>query len=150
YQPVTVPAGRQITRTTRLFAGAKESDVLGAYQDGGIPNFSKAIDWGWFELIEKPILWLLKHLFDLVGNFGVAIMLLTVIVRGLMFPIAQRQFASMAAMRAIQPKMKAIQERYKDDKQKQQQEIMALYKAEKVNPLAGCLPIFLQIPIFFA
>jgi YidC/Oxa1 family membrane protein insertase len=150
YQPVTVPAGRQITRSTRLFAGAKESDVLGAYQDSGIANFSRAIDWGWFELIEKPILWLLKHLFDLVGNFGIAILLLTVIVRGLMFPVAQKQFASMAAMRAIQPKMKALQERWKDDKQRQQQEIMALYKEEKVNPLAGCLPIFLQIPIFFA
>jgi len=150
YQPMSVAPGASASRTTRLFAGAKESDVLGAYEDGGIVNFSKAIDWGWFEIIEKPILWLLKHLFDLVGNFGVAIMLLTVIVRGLMFPIAQKQFASMAAMRAIQPKMKAIQERYKDDKPKQQQEIMALYKSEGVNPLAGCLPIFLQIPIFFA
>ncbi|HSG33203.1 MAG TPA: membrane protein insertase YidC [Sphingomonadaceae bacterium] len=150
YQPVTVAAGGELTRTTKLFAGAKESDVLGAYEDGGIVNFSKAIDWGWFEIIEKPILWLLKIVFDYVGNFGVAIMILTVIVRGLMFPIAQKQFASMAAMRAIQPKMKAIQERYKDDKPKQQQEIMALYKKEGVNPLAGCLPIFLQIPIFFA
>ncbi|MCB5425745.1 membrane protein insertase YidC [Altererythrobacter sp. CC-YST694] len=150
YQPVTVPAGKAFTRTTRLFAGAKESDVLGAYQDAGIPNFSRAIDWGWFEILEKPILWLLKHLFALVGNFGVAIMLLTVVIRGLMFPIAQKQFASMAAMRAIQPKMKALQERYKDDKQKQQQEVMALYKAEGVNPLAGCLPLLLQIPIFFA
>jgi len=150
YQPITVPAGREVTRTTRLFAGAKESDVLGAYEDAGITNFSRAIDWGWFEIIEKPILWLLKHLFALVGNFGVAIMLLTVIVRTLMFPLAQKQFASMAGMRAVQPKMKAIQERYKDDKQKQQQEIMELYKKEKVNPLAGCLPIFLQIPIFFA
>ncbi len=84
------------------------------------------------------------------GNFGVAIILLTLIVRGVMFPIAQRQFASMAAMRAIQPKMKAIQERYKDDKPKLQEEVMALYKKEGVNPLAGCLPIFLQIPIFFA
>ncbi len=150
YQPVTVPAGKATTRTTRLFAGAKESDLLGAYQDAGIPNFSRAIDWGWFEILEKPILWLLKHLFALVGNFGVAIMLLTVVIRGLMFPIAQKQFASMAAMRAIQPKMKALQERYKDDKQKQQQEIMALYKSEGVNPLAGCLPLLLQIPIFFA
>jgi YidC/Oxa1 family membrane protein insertase len=150
YQPVTIAPGGEVTRSTRLFAGAKESDVLGDYEATGIPNFSRAIDWGWFEIIEKPILWLLKHLFALVGNFGVAIMLLTVIVRGAMFPIAQKQFASMAAMRAIQPKMKAIQERYKDDKPKQQQEIMALYKKEKVNPLAGCLPIFLQIPIFFA
>ncbi len=150
YDQVTIAPGRQLSRTTQLFAGAKEHDVLDRYEDGGIPRFGKAIDWGWFEIIEKPILWLLDKLFTLVGNFGVAIMLLTVIVRGIMFPIAQRQFASMASMRAVQPKMKAIQERYKDDKQKQQQEIMALYKKEGVNPLAGCLPIFLQIPIFFA
>ena len=149
YDPVTVPAGRQISRTTRLFAGAKESDVLGAYETGGITGFDNAIDWGWFGVIEKPILWLLRHLYDLVHNFGVAIILLTVIVRALMFPIAQKQFASMAAMRAIQPKMKAIQERYKEDKPKQQQEIMKLYKDEGVNPLAGCLPILLQIPIFY-
>ena len=93
---------------------------------------------------------LLLALFQAVGKFGAAIILLTLIVRGVMFPIAQRQFASMASMKAIQPKMKALQDRYKDDKQKQQQEIMALYKSEGVNPLAGCLPIFLQIPIFFA
>jgi YidC/Oxa1 family membrane protein insertase len=142
--------GRQLTRTTRLFAGAKESDVLDRYEEGGIANFGLAIDWGWFRWFEKPIFMLLKALFKATGNFGVAIILLTLIVRGVMFPVAQRQFASMAAMRAIQPKMKAIQERYKDDKQKQQQEIMALYKQEGVNPLAGCLPIFLQIPVFFA
>jgi YidC/Oxa1 family membrane protein insertase len=97
-----------------------------------------------------PIFWLLRQLFALTGNFGVAIMLLTVVVRGLMFPVAQKQFASMAQMRALQPKQKAIQERYKDDKVRQQQEIAKLFKDEKVNPLAGCLPIFLQIPIFFA
>ncbi|MCX7864621.1 MAG: membrane protein insertase YidC [Novosphingobium sp.] len=150
YQPVTVGKGRQITHSTQLFAGAKESAVLDRYEQAGIANFGLAIDWGWFAIIEKPLLWLLIKLFTLTGNFGVAIMLLTVIVRAIMFPIAQRQFASMAQMRAIQPKMKAIQERYKDDRQKQQQEIMALYKKEGVNPLAGCLPIFLQIPIFFA
>ena len=150
YDPMTVSNGKQISVETRLFAGAKESEILDRYEETGIPKFSRAIDWGWFEVIEKPILWLLKSLFSLVGNFGVAIILLTVIVRGIMFPVAQRQFASMAAMRAVQPKMKAIQERYKDDKQKQQQEVMALYKKEGVNPLAGCLPIFLQIPIFFA
>jgi len=150
YQPLSVPSGKQMARTTRLFAGAKESNVLDAYEAEGISNFSNAIDWGWFGIIEKPILWLLQKLFALVGNFGVAIMLLTVIIRGILFPIAQRQFASMAAMRAVQPKMKAIQERYKDDKPKQQQEIMALYKTEGVNPLAGCLPLLLQIPIFFA
>jgi len=150
YPPLTVAQGRQATRTTRLFAGAKESDVLGEYERAGIPNLTRAIDWGWFEILEKPILWLLKHLFALAGNFGIAIMLLTVIIRGLMFPVAQKQFASMAGMRAVQPKMKALQERYKDDKPKLQQEMAALYKSEGVNPLAGCLPLLLQIPIFFA
>ena len=150
YAPVTVAAGKQVSRTTRLFAGAKESNVLRDYEAQGIVNFGKSIDWGWFEIIAWPIWWLLTKLFGLVGNFGLAIILLTVIIRGLMFPIAQKQFASMAAMKAIQPKMKAIQERYSDDKQKQQQEIMALYKKEGVNPLAGCLPILIQIPIFFA
>lgn len=149
YQPVSVAPGRQVTRTTQLFVGAKDNDVLNAYAEAGIPGFDNAIDWGYFGVIEKPILWLLKHLYDLVGNFGVAIILLTVIVRLLMFPIAQKQFASMAQMKAVQPKMKAIQDRYKDDRQKQQQEIMALYKKEGVNPLAGCLPLLLQIPIFF-
>lgn len=150
YQAVTVPTGKAITQSTRLFAGAKESAVLDKYEDGGIAKFGLAITWGWFWFFEKPFLWLLRTLNGLVGNFGVAIILLTVIVRGLMFPVAQKQFASMAAMKAVQPKMKEIQERFKDDKQRQQQEIMKLYKEEKVNPLAGCLPLVLQIPIFFA
>ena len=150
YQPVTVPVGKQVFRTTQLFAGAKETAVLDTYEDAGVPLFGKAVDWGWFSMIAWPVWWLLTHLFSLVGNFGVAIILLTFLMRLVLFPIAQKQFASMAAMRAIQPKMKALQERYKDDKQKQQQEVMALYKKEGVNPLAGCLPIFLQIPIFFA
>ena len=150
YQSLSVPAGGQVSRTTRLFAGAKESTVLDMYQDGGIEKFGFAIDWGWFRWFEKPIFWLLSTLFGLAGNFGAAIILLTVIIRGAMFPIAQRGFASMASMKAIQPKMKALQERHKDDKAKQQQEIMALYKKEGVNPLAGCLPMLIQIPVFFA
>ncbi len=150
YPQVAVAPGQQSTRVTKLFAGAKETEVLDRYEGEGVARFSLAIDWGWFRWFEKPLFWLLKSLFNTVGNFGVAIMLLTLIVRGIMFPVAQRQFASMAAMKAIQPKMKALQERYKDDKPRQQQEIMALYKSEGVNPLAGCLPIFLQIPIFFA
>ncbi len=150
YEPVTIPAGRQVTQTTRLFAGAKESTVLDHYEDGGVEKFGLAIDWGWFRWFMYPIFWLLKQLFALTGNFGVAIILLTVVVRALMFPIAQKQFASMAQMRAVQPKMKALQERWKDDKVRLQQEMAKLYKDEKVNPLAGCLPIFLQIPIFFA
>jgi YidC/Oxa1 family membrane protein insertase len=150
YENANIAPGQQLTRTTRLFAGAKESEVLDRYEDAGIPHFGLAIDWGWFRWFEKPIFALMKALFKFTGNFGLAIILLTVIVRGMMFPVAQRQFASMAAMRAIQPKQKALQERYGDDKQKLQEETMKLYKAEGVNPLSGCLPIFLQIPIFFA
>ncbi|MCW2365268.1 YidC/Oxa1 family membrane protein insertase [Sphingobium sp. B7D2B] len=151
YAPAVVQPGTSLSTTSRLFVGAKETPVLDRYMDQqGIALFDRAIDWGWFRWFEKPIFYLLDWLFRHIGNFGVAIICLTFIVRGLMFPVAQRQFASMAAMRAIQPKMKALQERYKNDKPKMQQEIMALYKTEKVNPLAGCLPIFLQIPIFFA
>ncbi|HWK40389.1 MAG TPA: membrane protein insertase YidC [Croceibacterium sp.] len=150
YDPITIGAGKQVTRSTRLFAGAKESKVLDHYEDGGVDNFGLAIDWGWFRWLMYPIFWLLRELYALTHNFGVAIILLTVVVRALMFPIAQKQFASMAQMRAVQPKMKALQERHKDDKPRLQQEMAKLYKDEKVNPLAGCLPIFLQIPIFFA
>jgi YidC/Oxa1 family membrane protein insertase len=146
-----LPPGRQVTQETRFFAGAKEVRLLDQYTDQqGVTRLDYSIDWGWFRIVEKPIFYYLDWLFRHLGNFGVAIILLTLTIRLLVFPIAQRQFASMAAMRAIQPKMKAIQERYKDDKQRQQQEIMALYKAEKVNPLAGCLPTFIQIPIFYA
>ena len=149
-QPKVLAPGQSITQSSRFFAGAKEVRLLQHYQDQGIPKLDKSIDWGWFEIVVRPIFTYLDWLFRLVGNFGVAIILLTLTIRGLMFPIAQRQFASMAKMRAIQPKMKALQERYKDDKPRQQQEVMALYKAEKVNPLAGCLPTLLQIPVFYA
>jgi len=149
-QTVLAP-GSASSSTTRLFSGAKEVSVLQAYErDLNITQFDKAIDWGWFAFFERPIFWLLDWLFHAVGNFGVAIILLTVIVRALMYPIAQRQFASMAAMRVLQPKVKALQERHKDDKPKLQQEMMDLYRKEKVNPLAGCLPILIQIPIFYA
>ena len=149
--PLVVQPGKETSYTSRFFAGAKEVKILDQYEDKlGISKFGYAIDWGWFGIIEQPIFYYLDWLWKLVGNFGVAIMLLTVTIRGLLFPIAQRQFASMASMRALQPKMKALQERYKDDKPRQQQEIMKLYKEEKVNPLAGCLPLLLQIPIMFA
>lgn len=150
YNADTVSAGGSLTQSTQLYAGAKESVVLDNYEDTGITYFGKAISWGWFEWFEKPFLWLLRTLDGLVGNFGIAIILLTCIIRGAMFPIAQKGFASMAAMKAIQPKMKALQERYKDDKQTQQQKMAELFKQEKVNPLSGCLPILIQIPIFFA
>lgn len=147
----TVAPGQQASTTSRLFAGAKETNLLDDYVDRfGIPKLDYAIDWGWFRAIEKPFFYVLYELFAFSGNFGVAIILLTILIRIVLFPIAQKQFASMAGMRAIQPKQKVIQERYKDDKPRQQQEMMKLFKEEKVNPLAGCLPIFLQIPIFFA
>lgn len=146
-----VEAGKSVSQTSRLFAGAKEYDELRTYTDKlGIPYLDYSIDWGWFWFIAIPFHRLLLWLFALFGNFGVAIIGLTIIVRTFMFPVAQKQFASMAAMRVVQPKMKALQERYKDDKPKLQQEMMKLYQEEKVNPLAGCLPILLQIPVFFA
>ncbi|SEM39758.1 protein translocase subunit yidC [Sphingomonas gellani] len=149
-QPQLVQPGQSVTQTSRFFAGAKEVKTLQRYEDQGVTRLDNAIDWGWFSFFERPIFTYLDWLFRMVGNFGVAIILLTVTIKLLTFPIAQRQFASMAAVRAIQPKMKAIQERYKDDKARQQQEIMALYKQEKVNPVAGCLPTLIQVPIFYA
>jgi YidC/Oxa1 family membrane protein insertase len=148
--PTAVAPGQTVTTQTRLFAGAKEKAWLDRYENAGIPKLSKSIDWGWFEFFMRPIFDLLMFLFHTVGNFGVAIICLTLIVRAIMFPIAQKQFQSMAAMRKLQPKMKAIQERFKDDKPRQQQEILKLYQAEKINPAAGCLPILLQIPVFYA
>ncbi|WP_375391551.1 membrane protein insertase YidC [uncultured Sphingomonas sp.] len=146
-----VGPGQSLTTTIKLFAGAKETRLLDRYTDAGVAQkLDYALDWGWFRLVEKPIFYYLDWLFRMVGNFGVAIVLLTVTIRLLMFPIAQRQFASMAKMRVIQPKMKALQERHADDKERMQREVMQLYKTEKVNPLAGCLPTFLQIPIFYA
>jgi YidC/Oxa1 family membrane protein insertase len=146
-----VAPGAIVKQTSRLFAGAKEVEALDHYVDTlGIEKLDYAIDWGWFRVIEKAFFKVLHFLFGYFGNFGLAIIGLTFVVRLFMFPIAQRQFASMAQMRVVQPKMKEVQERWKDDKPRQQQEIMKLYKDEKVNPLAGCLPIVLQIPIFFA
>ncbi|MBU6252666.1 MAG: membrane protein insertase YidC [Alphaproteobacteria bacterium] len=148
---VVVAPGQSNSVTTHFFAGAKEVPVLDGYMDKlGIQQFGNAIDWGWFKMFAKPIFYLLDNLFKLVKNFGVAIILLTLTVKLVMFPIAQRQFASMAAMRVVQPKVKEIQERYKDDRPKMQQAMMELYQKEKINPMAGCLPIFIQIPVFYA
>ena len=148
--PSVIAAGQSLTTQSRLFAGAKEKDLLVQYDQAGITKLSKSIDWGWFEWFMRPIFSLLVWLFHVLGNFGLAIIALTLIVRAIMFPIAQKQFQSMAAMRKVQPKLKAIQERYKDDKARQQQEILKLYQEEKINPAAGCLPILLQIPVFYA
>ena len=148
--PQIVPPGGASQTDTRLFAGAKEKTLLDNYEEAGIPKLSKAIDWGWFEWFMRPIFDLLNWLFHATGNFGVAIIGLTVIVRLIMFPVAQKQFKSMAAMRKVQPKLKSIQERFKSDRAKQQQEMLKLYQEEKINPAAGCLPIVLQVPVFYA
>ena len=150
-RPLVIAPGKSVSVSQRFFAGAKEVALLDRYENElGVPMFSRAIDWGWFRVLEKPIFWVLDQVFKLVGNFGVAIIILTFMVRGLMFPIAQKQFRSMAGMRRVQPKMKELQERHKDDKPRLQQELLKLYQEEKVNPLAGCLPILVQIPVFYA
>jgi len=147
----TIQPGGSLAVTTRVFAGAKESAVLSHYQsDLGVPKFDMLIDWGYFHFITRPMFWLLVTLYKLVGNFGLAILAITLIVKGLFFPLASKSYLSMAKMKNIQPKMKELQEKYADDKTKQQQEIMELYKREKVNPVSGCLPVVLQIPVFFS
>ncbi|MFC7536962.1 membrane protein insertase YidC [Sphingomonas sp. GCM10030256] len=149
-EPVIIAPGQAVTSESRFFAGAKEKEWLDRYETQGITKLSKSIDWGWFEWFMRPIFALLLWLFHTLGNFGLAIIGLVVIVRALMYPIFDKQFRSMAAMRVLQPKMKDIQERHKDDKVRLQQEMLDLYKREKVNPAAGCLPILLQIPVFYA
>lgn len=147
----TIPAGGSTSVTNAVFAGAKEVELIDDYEDKlAIRMFDRTIDWGWFYFLTKPIFYALKFFYGIVGNFGIAILLLTVCIKGVLFPLANKQFESFAKMKVIQPKMKALQERFKEDKPKLQQEMMELYKKEKVNPLSGCLPIFVQIPIFFS
>jgi len=141
---------QSMRNTASLFAGAKEIHYLNLYATSLGTDMGRAIDWGWFDFIMKPIFGLLTWLFSVIGNFGFSIICLTIIVRILLFPLAQKQFSSMAKMKVLQPKIKALQARHGDDKQRQQQEMMKLYKEEQVNPMAGCLPIFLQIPVFYA
>jgi YidC/Oxa1 family membrane protein insertase len=148
--PALVAPGKAVSHRSSLFAGAKEIDLLDAYSASLGTPLERAIDWGWFRWFMKPIFALLNWLYASIGNFGLAIVCLTLIVRTLMFPIAQKQFRSMAGMRVLQPKMKVLQDRYKDDKPRLQQEMLKLYQEEKVNPMAGCLPILIQIPIFYA
>ncbi|PSC06194.1 membrane protein insertase YidC [Alsobacter soli] len=150
-QPATVQAGTPASVTTRLFVGAKEVNTINGYQDSlGIEKFKLLIDWGWFFFITQPMFKLLDAIYKLVGNFGIAILAVTVIVKGIFFPLANKSYASMAKMKAVQPQMQALREQYPDDKVKQQQEIMELYKREKINPVAGCLPVVIQIPVFFS
>jgi YidC/Oxa1 family membrane protein insertase len=149
--PVVVAAGQTATHESYLFAGAKEESVISSYeQQYGFDRLELLIDWGWLHFITKPMYYLLTFLFGILGNFGLAILAVTVIVKAIFFPLASRSYASMAAMRRVQPEMKSIQERLKDDRPAQQQAMMELYKKEKINPLSGCWPILIQIPVFFA
>ncbi len=149
--PVRVEPGTTATSTTRLFAGAKETAKIDAYEENlGIKQFELLIDWGWFYFLTKPLFYVIDYLFKVVGNFGVAILLVTVLVKIAFFWFANKSYVSMSKMKLVQPQMTEIRDRYKDDKQKQQQALMELYKKEKINPLAGCLPVLIQIPVFFA
>ncbi|MEO1017471.1 MAG: membrane protein insertase YidC [Pseudomonadota bacterium] len=148
---VTIQPGETFETVDRMFAGAKEVHLLDAYRDTfAIPLFDRAVDFGWFYFLTKPIFYLLDWLHQMVGNYGVAILLLTLIVKLIFFPLANKSYKAMSKMKALQPEMKKMRERYGDDRAKMNQELMALYKKEKVNPMAGCLPIVIQIPVFFA
>jgi YidC/Oxa1 family membrane protein insertase len=146
-----IPPGGRSETTSHLFAGAKQVALVEAYQAQlGAKNFDLLIDWGWFWFFTKPLYQLLHWLSHVLGNYGLAILATTVIVKAAFFPLANKSYESMAKMKKLQPEMEKLRERFKDDRVKQQQELMALYKAQKINPMAGCLPIALQVPVFFA
>jgi YidC/Oxa1 family membrane protein insertase len=147
----TIAPGAAAAVNGRLFAGAKEVEVVDNYDKQlKLNRFELLIDWGWFYFITKPLFLSMDWIYRHVGNFGVAILIVTVIIKIFFFPLANKSYASMAKMKAVQPEMMAIRERFADDKMKQQQAMMELYKKEKINPIAGCLPIVIQIPVFFA
>jgi YidC/Oxa1 family membrane protein insertase len=147
---VTIPPSETGTSTARFFGGAKELNLLQSYTASGIPLFDYSIDFGWFWFLTKPIFKILLILEGILGNFGLAILLFTFCVKLLFFPLANKSYRAMSKMKLLQPQMAKLREQYPDDKQKQQTEIMALYKRVGANPLAGCLPIVIQIPVFFS
>ena len=147
---VTVAAGGTSDASSQVFAGAKEWDTIREYQSDGVSKFIDSIDWGWFFFLTKPIFWLLHELNVLIGNMGWSIIGLTLIIKAILFPLAYKSYVSMAKMKELQPQMEKLKEQAGEDRQKMQQGMMELYKKEKVNPAAGCLPILLQIPIFFS
>ncbi|MFA6280615.1 MAG: membrane protein insertase YidC [Bdellovibrionales bacterium] len=149
--PISLAAGASTERTSRLFAGAKRVSLLDQYEKQlGLPLFDRAIDFGWYYYLTKPFLYLLDSMNTLFGNMGIAIFLFTIMLKTVTLPLSLKSSRSMAKMKTLQPEMKALQERYKDDKQKLSVATMELYQREKVNPMSGCVPILIQIPIFFA
>ena len=148
---VTVPAGGTAGTADRIFAGAKEVKLLDQYQASlGIPRFDRAIDFGWFYWITKPIFLFLDMLNGVIGNFGIAIMVLTLTIKLIFFPLANRSYRAMSKMKLLQPEIQKLRDKFGEDKAKLNQEVMALYKRVGANPMAGCLPIFIQIPVFFS
>jgi YidC/Oxa1 family membrane protein insertase len=148
---MTVAPGGSVATESRVFAGAKQVRLLDRYEEEySIPRFDLAIDFGWFYFLTKPLFYFLLYITDWVGNVGVAILLLTVVVKLAFFPLANKSYKSMSQMRKLQPEMLKLRERFSDDKTRLNQEMMALYKREKVNPASGCLPMIVQIPVFFA
>jgi YidC/Oxa1 family membrane protein insertase len=149
--PLTVPANGDIASVSHVFAGAKVASILSGYEKSlHIPLFDYAVDWGWFWFLTRPIFLAIDWLNGLIGNFGVAIMVFTVFAKALFFPLANYSYRSMSKMKLLAPRMTALRERLKDDPQKMQQEMMGLYKQEGVNPASGCLPMVVQIPVFFS
>ncbi|HYA80434.1 MAG TPA: membrane protein insertase YidC, partial [Methylocystis sp.] len=150
-EPKTVEPGSTVSSSLHVFAGAKEVETIDAYmKDPGIKGFDHLIDWGWFYFITRPMFRLIDFLYKILGNFGLAVLAVTVIVKGAFFPIANASYKSMAKIRAVQPKLKELKEKYGDDKHKLNTEQMELYKREKINPVGGCVPMLLQIPVFFS
>lgn len=148
---VTIAPGTSQAVVGHLFAGAKTVSVIDSYEDKlGIQKFELLIDWGWFHFLTKPLFFALDYFFKLVGNFGVSILIVTVLIKLVLFPLANKSYVSMSKMKKLQPEMVKLRERYGDDRVRQQQAMMELYKKEKVNPMSGCLPILVQIPVFFA
>ena len=148
---IDVAPGASSETASRLFAGAKEAQLISSYRDDlNISRFDLAIDWGWFEFLTKPLLWALIHLHQYLGNMGLAILLVTVALKLLFFPLANKSYKAMAKMKEVQPEMLKLRERFGEDKARLNQEMMNLYKQKKVNPASGCLPILPQIPVFFA
>ena len=150
-ESVIATAGRVTEYTSYVFAGAKVESTIDSYErEFGFDRLELLIDWGWFHFLTKPMFYVIRYLNGVLGNFGLAILAVTVLVKAVFFPLANRSYASMAAMRRVQPEMKIIQERFKEDKAEQQKAMMELYKREKINPLSGCWPILIQIPVFFS
>src|SRR5487761_1778899 len=147
---ITVAPDATSATSTRFFAGAKEVDLLDSYAASGIPRFDRAIDFGWFYFLTKPIFLILQFFDRLLGNFGLAILLLTLCAKLLFFPLANKSYKAMSKMKLLRPEIQKLRDRFPDDKARQQQEMMALYKRVGANPLAGCLPIVIQIPVFFS